>query len=385
MKGFYIDPQPDGSVRYRLAFKDPVTGKTKRLSMSMPSDTVRNRRRAETELMERAQVVSSAPCVSTLQKTIDAYLLEKSHIWRESTALRNKGVMAVMLRKLPPDAVIDKLTIAHWKKALSELSDGQAGTYNEYIRRVKPFLRWCEQNEYITGNVSAKLVPIKKGKSELCDPTDKYLEKDEVDALLPALDTHPNARWSQLARFMLLSGLRFGEAVALEDADISARYIHVDKTFYDKTKKIGPPKTKKSNRDVSITPELAGLIKEIREYNAWVKASLGLITPLFFFSEKKAGYLSLAAFDQALKKKAAVSIGHPLSSHWLRHTHASFLLAAGVPIDVISRRLGHDTTQITEKVYLHIIQSLREKDADRLDEITLLGSGSGESKIRKIN
>lgn len=384
MKGFYIEPQPDGSVRYRLAYCDPVTGKTKRLSLSMPSDTVRNRRKAESELMERAQAASSAPCDSTLQQAVDAYLLEKGHIWRESTALRNKRNMTVMLRKLPPDAFIDKLTIAYWKKALNELSGGQTGTYNEYVRRVKPFLRWCEQNEYITGNVSAKLAPIKKGKSELCDPTDKYLEKDEADALLAALGLHQNARWLQLARFMLLSGLRFGEAVALEDADVSARYIHVDKTFFDGTKKVGPPKTKKSNRDVSITPELASLIAEIREYNEWVKTSLGLITPLFFFSEK-AEHLSLNAFDFALKTRATESIGHPVTSHWLRHTHASFLLAAGVPIDVISRRLGHDTTQITEKVYLHVIQSLREKDADRLDAITLLGSGSGDAKIKKIN
>ena len=39
------------------------------------------------------------------------------------------------------------------------------------------------------------------------------------------------------------------------------------------------------------------------------------------------------------------------SPHWLRHTHASALLLAGVPLHVVSRRLGHADVQTTMDLY----------------------------------
>ena len=68
-------------------------------------------------------------------------------------------------------------------------------------------------------------------------------------------------------------------------------------------------------------------------------------------------------------------LGKKVTTHWLRHTHASFLLAAGVPIEIISRRLGHESTAITERVYLHIIDKLKKKDAEFLANVNLLGDG----------
>jgi len=41
--------------------------------------------------------------------------------------------------------------------------------------------------------------------------------------------------------------------------------------------------------------------------------------------------------------------------HDLRHTHASVLLAAGVPVKVVSERLGHATVTITLETYQHIM------------------------------
>ena len=50
--------------------------------------------------------------------------------------------------------------------------------------------------------------------------------------------------------------------------------------------------------------------------------------------------------------------------HGLRHTHASLLLFAGVSIASVARRLGHASMTTTQKIYLHIIQELENRDVD---------------------
>jgi integrase len=52
--------------------------------------------------------------------------------------------------------------------------------------------------------------------------------------------------------------------------------------------------------------------------------------------------------------------------HDLRHTSASLALAAGVPIKVVSDRLGHSSTAITSDLYTHVIPVVAQEAADSL-------------------
>ena len=47
----------------------------------------------------------------------------------------------------------------------------------------------------------------------------------------------------------------------------------------------------------------------------------------------------------------AAGIEKPISSHYSRHTAASIWLNEGIPIEVISKALGHSNTSLTERVY----------------------------------
>lgn len=53
--------------------------------------------------------------------------------------------------------------------------------------------------------------------------------------------------------------------------------------------------------------------------------------------------------------------------HTLRHSTASFLLAAGVHIKVVQELLGHSSYAITADVYSHITPQLRREAADGID------------------
>jgi integrase len=65
--------------------------------------------------------------------------------------------------------------------------------------------------------------------------------------------------------------------------------------------------------------------------------------------------------------------------HDLRHTYATLALQAGVPVKVVSERLGHKTTGITENLYLHVTPQMAEDAANTVANLILGNTGSGPS------
>lgn len=61
--------------------------------------------------------------------------------------------------------------------------------------------------------------------------------------------------------------------------------------------------------------------------------------------------------------------------HDLRHTHATLLLAAGIPVKVVSERLGRANATITLGVYAHVTPGMQAEAAAKFG--TLLGGGRG--------
>ena len=51
----------------------------------------------------------------------------------------------------------------------------------------------------------------------------------------------------------------------------------------------------------------------------------------------------------------------------VRHTHASLLLAAGVPVNVVSARLGHASAKMTLDTYAHVLARQQEDAVARLE------------------
>ena len=50
--------------------------------------------------------------------------------------------------------------------------------------------------------------------------------------------------------------------------------------------------------------------------------------------------------------------------HDLRHTHATLLLGAGVPVNAVAQRLGHSTPVMTLSVYGHVLKRSEEQAVD---------------------
>ena len=70
---------------------------------------------------------------------------------------------------------------------------------------------------------------------------------------------------------------------------------------------------------------------------------------------------NLSTLNHNLKKKK-------LTTHMFRHTNVALLVEAGVPIKVISERLGHSNINVTLEVYTHVTKNMRNDLREKLDK-----------------
>jgi integrase len=75
---------------------------------------------------------------------------------------------------------------------------------------------------------------------------------------------------------------------------------------------------------------------------------------------------SVSASVSLLFRKLKLPLGTSL--HSLRHTHASELLDAGVPLPVVSARLGHASIRVTADIYSHAIHGQDDEAVRRWEE-----------------
>lgn len=164
--------------------------------------------------------------------------------------------------------------------------------------------------------------------------------------------------WYYLTYFMVLSGLRIGEAIALDVDDVN-EYIDVNKTFSLVTLQVGSTKTETSAREVFIQPELRELLDQ---YKIFRTEHLAGKRSKVFFPAKDGSRIGYAGYNKYLKENSLRILGREVTTHALRHTSASLLIAAGVPLETVSRRLGHADSKVTKEIYFHMTEKLREKD-----------------------
>ena len=363
------------NTRYNERFKDPLTGKQIILSVTLQGDkdTASKRRLAMSELekkfSEKTKAAGQEPL--TLKEVFERYKLYQEQTVKTSTRKRNNIDIGTVIGLLGEDSIVDNLTVGYIREKLLAKTT-KSVTLNEYIGRFKAMIRWAYDSEYISNRaIIDKLKRFKVNKDEdVIKPEDKYFEEDQLEAVLSYME-NSQEQWYLLSKFLVLSGLRIGEAMALTKSDISNLEITVNKTYDYISKETHDPKTACSNREVYIQPELVEVIKQIKRYHRNIDILTGARSPLLFH-DQKGEHISYGAYNKYIRETTLKVIGERRTPHSFRHTHASLLFAEGMSIDQISRRLGHENSKITRQIYLHIVEKIREKDREALQKVTLL-------------
>ncbi len=257
------------------------------------------------------------------------------------------------LEKLIPDLAIEDLDRLAYQRLLNAYAEQhERQTVMDFHHQLKGAILDAVDEGLLDRDPTRKA--IVKGKSPR-EKKSRYLNQFELHKLLECLELGPCISWDWLILLIAKTGLRFSEALAVtpKDFDFSRQTLSIDKTWdYKEGTGFLPTKNRSSVRKVAIDWQL------IVQFSELVKG-LPEDSPIFV-----GGKVYNSTVNSILARRCTQAGVPAISIHGLRHTHASLLLFAGVSIASVAKRLGHSSMNTTQKIYLHIIQELENKDID---------------------
>jgi integrase len=203
------------------------------------------------------------------------------------------------------------------------------------------------------------------------------------------LAAEDDADWRCLWQVLALTGMREGECCALvwEDVDYAAGTIRVERTLTKVPGRgpqggkyvwaVGPVKAGEG-RVVSVPGSLLTLLQALQQRQ---EESRGR------GPEQLPGCVIFPRTPSAViyrRSKIALRAGLPPARvHDLRHAHVTAGLVAGVPMKVLSARVGHASIQITADLYAHVTRDLDRAAAETIGGV-LLGEEDGQDEIEVL-
>ena len=189
-----------------------------------------------------------------------------------------------------------------------------------------------------------------------------YLRLGEIPAYLDACD----ATYRPLAELLVATGLRVGEALALQwgDVDWLSGSLVVSRNL--KPSGVGATKTRRTRR-VEVGPRQLARLRDLRARQAEHRD--GDDAGELLFPHPAGGHTS--AFRAWRQHKAAckrAGLRQTLRLHDLRHTAAAAQLASGLPMMYVQRQLGHANISTTIDRYGHLEESFLREAARQAEE-----------------
>lgn len=175
-----------------------------------------------------------------------------------------------------------------------------------------------------------------------------FLTREEFAAIRDALPE----RWRPLVVTLVGTGMRWGEATALTvgDVDLETDLLRVVRAWKQGAEGVylGTPKTRRSRRTIKMGAAVRAVIEPLLE---------GRDSDELVFTSTAGRRVRAQNFRERVWMPAVERSGITKRPrvHSLRHTHASWLLGAGVPAQVVQHRLGHESLQTTSLVYGHLL------------------------------
>jgi integrase len=179
----------------------------------------------------------------------------------------------------------------------------------------------------------------------------------------------------QIAVVALGTGMRRGELCALrwQDVDLDGAKLQVERSL-EQTKaglRFKSPKSARGRRSISLSPAVVSELRTHWKAQQEQRLSLGLggASPdgLVFANWDGSPRLPNGLTKEFADAMQRAGLSH-VTLHTLRHTHASQLIASGMDILTVSRRLGHSSPAITLTVYGHLL-SPEDRAADIMQAV----------------
>ena len=194
------------------------------------------------------------------------------------------------------------------------------------------------------------------------------------DELRTLLDAAEGQRLEALWRLAVASGARRGELLGATWLGFSAARTLTIAQQVVPTRgglTIAPCKTKGSHRTISLDEETAAMLETHRAAQLAEREQAGdayVDHDLIFCDELGAPInpQRMTEWFGALREAAKIRPGR---LHDIRHSHATHLLTAGVPVHVVAARLGHSSPVVTLSVYAHVLPTSDGQAASVIESV----------------
>jgi integrase len=373
MKG-HIRPRGPGAWELKFDVRSD-TGERKTRYVTVHG----GKREAQRELTRLLQEAEDGKVIDRSAETVAAYLDRWARDWVAANVSRKTGER---YRELMATHVVPRLGTLPLQKLrpvrLSELyatllregrgeGRGLAPRTVGHVHRVlHKALAVAVDEELLSSNPADRVKPPRVEAAEI-----EILSEGQVAAVLGKL--HGRALYPIVA-LALATGLRRGELLALAwgNVDLDAARLRVERSL-EQTKmglRFKPPKTRHGRRSLSLP---AWVVRDLRAHRKAqqeqrMKLGLGqLPDDALVFANPEGAPRSPNAMSKEWVRTAAQLKLPAVTFHAFRHTHASQLIAAGMDVLTISRRLGHGSPTITLGVYGHLFSNTDDEAARIMD------------------
>lgn len=157
----------------------------------------------------------------------------------------------------------------------------------------------------------------------------------------------------------LATGIRIGEVMALQFKDFNflRNTLNIEKAWdYHDTNDFKPTKNR-DTRVISVDKATMAILKQLYDFQLSQKV-IDSKQRIFAVNGKIPDVNSV---NKALKRSCKRADVQTVTSHAMRHTHASILLLNDVSLAYISRRLGHKDITMTANTYSHVLKELEAR------------------------
>lgn len=266
--------------------------------------------------------------------------------------------------ELTPELVDEYIT---WRRDVKQNSDE---TINHALAPILKASQYACELGYIEPAINNRIqnmrIIIKKSLNEDTEDDDvKFLTERQMAMVMEYYKTCPEPRRKEFLEMFMFAfhacGLRIIDVMTLRWCDIN---------FDDKTIRKVMIKVNKRHI-IPLTDQALAILNKWREYRLGCRFVFDLVKDSLDLDNKddlyRARTNATKCINQSLKVVGEqLGFDFPLTAHVARHTFAVQSLNKGMSLNVVSRLLGHGSTEITERVYAKFLPETLASELDKL-------------------